>query len=228
MLLWNRASTLRGSLGVAATVGLAIMLVTGAALGVGSDDQTSGRTPPLIIPDQSGGAAPSASRSSLAKTFGVLAQPLEAADALGPALPGPRGADRLTEHGVDPADARLTRSLSGWGVWLVPGQDVVCLYASRLTRPEGGSACPYHSQGSDGFLLSVGAGADVPAGHLLVAGVVPDGVDQVRVHSAGGGTQTLDVVQNAYVAVLPEDAMSISYTDSNGPQSRLVPSCGRC
>lgn len=230
MLLWTRVKALRRPLVAVGTVSLAITLISGAALGM-IRGESQRRTPPLIMSKHravkaAGGA------SAMADRFAVLTRPVQPTDALGPALPGPSGRDALTEHGASPSQARLTRSLSGWGAWLVPGQEVVCLYASRMTGPEGGSACPYNAQGSDGFLLSVGGGSsgesEIPANHVLVAGVVPDGVDAVQVAFTSGATQQLDVLNNGYMAILPDDAATVSYSDSNGPQSRLVPSCGSC
>jgi hypothetical protein len=211
---------------------LSFAVLGGVAFGL-NKHQSRRSTPPVIMPRHSTAASSAAAGApALANVFGVLAQPRRASDSLGTAASGQDIRAGLAVHGVDPAQARLMRSVSGWGAWLVPGDGVVCLHASPMTNAAGGSACPFASQGADGFNLTISGGAGgadaIPAGSVLVAGVVPDGVRTVQVAFKNGDEQTLNVTRNAYMAVLADNAVSVSYTDANGPQVRLVASCGAC
>lgn len=218
--------------GLVVMSGALLVFAVGGGVALALTERESHRsTPPLIEPSDSDAVpAEAASAPPLASIFGVLEQPQQANDAVGATSPGHDG---LVTQGVDPSKARLMTSLSGWGAWLVPGDGVVCLYAALTTNAVGGgSACPYVAQGADGFNLTIGGGtsnaAGIPANHVLLAGVVPDGVNAVEVAFKDGGEQKLGVVRNAYLAVVPGDAVSVSYDDSNGRQSRLVASCGAC
>jgi hypothetical protein len=201
-------------LGGVVIVGVALLAAAVIAWGGEVLGASGHATPPLIASGQS------ASASALSDTFAVLGSPRTASDDLDQSVAN--SGSPMVQAGADPAQARLARTLQGWGVWLVPGADVICLYAGHTTGGGGGSACPYAKTATDGLLLTVGAGAD----ELLLAGAVPNGVQTVDVHYGDGRTEQLEVQNNAYVALVSSDAKNVTYQDANGPQERLVPSCG--
>lgn len=217
-----------GRVGVIGAV-MAGVVALGVAVAAASDAPTS-QSPPLI----SGAAAapsPSIAPSALA-SFGVLRSGQTGTDALSAASPATGGDSPIVAAGADPTQARLTTTVRNWGVWLVPGPNVLCLYSGDLGGAGGGSACPYTSHAVDGFLFTLVGGPDgapgIPANELLLTGAVPDGVTSVLLHMGDGSTRTLTTTRNGFAALVPDTAKTVTYTDANGPQERLVPSCGAC
>jgi hypothetical protein len=219
-----KSSARVGLIGAVVSTVVAIGVAVAAA-----SDAPSSQSPPLI-----NGAAPASSPTiapSALASFGVLRSGRTGTDALS-ASPATGGDSPIAAAGADLSQARLTTTVRNWGVWLVPGANVLCLYSADLSGAGGGSACPYASHAVDGFLFTLVGGPDgatgIPANELLLTGVVPDGVPSVLLHMGDGSTRTLTTTRNGFAALVPDTAKTVTYTDANGPQERLVPSCGAC
>jgi hypothetical protein len=84
----------------------------------------------------------------------------------------------------------------------------VCVFVERKGARGDGGSC------ASAALLRTGATAEVheASGEITIAGVVPDGVSSVNVELAGGGSQTVPVVDNGWAI---EDAPASMVTSSD-------------
>ncbi len=121
--------------------------------------------------------------------------------------------DENAEFGMNPDLSR--RAVGGTSsVFVIPANGYVC--AALTVGPGANLSC----QGTD-ELAAGEVGASTVAmddGGLAIYGIVPDGVDVVAV-DAGADSTEIDVVDNAYLAVVPggADLETIGYTGPAGP-----------
>lgn len=140
-------------------------------------------------------AHPSAAASSLASRFKALREPSSVK--MPAALSGilaEEGSRMREAFGPDFAQVRLLSSpgLSP-AVWLVPGDDSLCLYVI-YSSDDGGSTCQTSSDVLVGRLELVRHSPAVTS----IVGVVPDGVDTVTAAASDGTPTTVPVVYNMY------------------------------
>jgi hypothetical protein len=117
------------------------------------------------------------------------------------------------DFGMNPDLSR--RAIGGTSsVFLVPANDHIC---AALTVGVGASvSCQETEELAAG---EVGAATvTLEGGAIAVYGIVPDDVDSVAI-AAGGESTNAEVVDNAYLAVLPQGAPleTLSYRGPSGP-----------
>jgi hypothetical protein len=119
--------------------------------------------------------------------------------------------------GMNPSLSR--RAIGGLSnsVYLVPANGRVC---GALTFGERASvSCPETADLAAG---NVGATTvTLEGGAIAIYGIVPDSVDEVVVDTGDPGSGATDVVDNAFLAVVPEgtELRTVSYTGPSGPVS---------
>jgi len=161
-----------------------------------------------------------------AAAFGILRQPVVAADAIPAAMMPPNDATNdepsVGMMGANYALARKTTGLGGAGeAWVIPGDGVLCLRASasfqRTPNALGGEVCTSDKAALAGQLQALsGSPVNVP-GIMLVTGLVPDGVTSVSATLADGQTQTVAVHNNVYMLeVAGPVSPTISFSDASG------------
>jgi hypothetical protein len=121
--------------------------------------------------------------------------------------------DENADFGMNPDLSR--RAIGGTSsVFVIPANGYVC--ATLTVGPGADVSCQRTDKLAAG---EVGASTvTLDNGGLAIYGIVPDGVDVVAV-DAGTDSTEIDVVDNAYLAVLPggADLETVSYTGPAGP-----------
>jgi hypothetical protein len=154
-----------------------------------------------------------------ANTFAVLARPTGAGDAV-PSVEtqGLTSGSFTSYFGANLLLARRASGFANGGAWVVPGNSAVCLiadpaYANGVTDASlaGAAACASDSRAASGG-LEFTAGSIRDAGVQTIAGLVPNGVDAVTVHLAGGSVISETVHDNVYMGTVVGDVSSVTYT----------------
>jgi hypothetical protein len=141
--------------------------------------------------------------------------------ALAPAEAVPAGlAKGLPTSTVSKAHLLQTQVSRG-RAWLAPSAaGGVCLIIEM-----GAASCQddpaQAAQGTVEAVGGAGGGPDFKDGEVLIYGVVPDGVDTVRLTLKSGVSQTLAVAGNAFSADVMGPTEDVEYTDATGTAHRL-------
>lgn len=117
--------------------------------------------------------------------------------------------------GANPSLARRT----GPSVWIVPGDDHVCI--ANVSSDDGGLGvgCASPEDVERGLL----APSDVDAnGNGVVNGVLPDGVGEVTLVNHDGSTRAVPVERNTYRAAIDADLKELRFTTPEGGR-RVLP-----
>jgi hypothetical protein len=186
------------------------------AVGAGGEDATPPPGPDLTttVP-----VAEHASAPALA-AFGILRRDFAGSDA----LPASSGRDlqstaAVTRFGMNAALARRAETDAG-AVWVIPGNGNTCLVTNvapvatgGTDVSQGGASCASDDDAAAGTLvMSTTLDAAKPP-HELIAGLVPDGVDQAVVQRSDGSRQTLAVHDNVYTAEFDDtSADTVTFT----------------
>ena len=140
--------------------------------------------------------------------FGILRRPRVPSDAY------PRSLLHLYGEIYPQAgsNAGLSRRAQGLGspAWIIAANDnILCLIAV------GGGDCSPLQPAERGLLATFNGGRKAHGG-VRMAGVVPDGVSTVTIHSNNGSTVTVRVHDNVYVAFVPGGFESLWFRKRNG------------
>lgn len=183
-------------------IGLAaVVVVTGSA-----DDRE--KPPPVAaVPAAAATGDPS-------RYFSVLRRDRGASDLM-PAAARAQLAGPLESQGTDLDTARAVRtSPAAPAAWVVGGPGDICL---ATPTPEGfGINCATTAQAVDGGLSGQLVKSDRPGSEQIVVGLLPDGVDEVRVVPAEGRARTERVRENVLI-VSARVGDRVSYSDERGP-----------
>lgn len=143
------------------------------------------------------------------------------------AVPASARPQALTQRGglfgINMDYARVARqTATGADAYVVPGNGVICLFGNEV-----GGACAPTAAAVSTPALTVGiCGAHIPAGRLIAAGVVPDGLEDVVVHLRDGTTAKGDVQGNVYTGYAPLSAAtlptSVTWTGRDGVNRSLA------
>jgi hypothetical protein len=193
---WKRLTPLAGIIALA-------LVAAGVAVAVGAigDDTTPPPGPDVAT------TTPVAEHVSAQQqaAFGILRRDFAGSDA----LPASAGRDlentaAVKRFGMNVALARRAETDAG-AVWVIAGNGNTCLVTNVSPIPaggtdvsQGGATCASDEQAAAGTLvMSTTLDAAKPP-HELIAGLVPDGVDQAVVQLSDGDRQTLVVHDNVY------------------------------
>jgi hypothetical protein len=92
-------------------------------------------------------------------------------------------------------------------VWVTPGNGVLCLMAAPAqSNTPVGASCSTDTAADDGNMFLIAGQIGQPT---LVAGMAPDGTHSVVITRQAGGTETLPVVNNVYVAAFSGAVSSV-------------------
>jgi hypothetical protein len=150
-----------------------------------------------IAPDQSAGLA-------------ILRRPRDASDVMPAAMVAGLTVSPADANGPNPALSRRAQGLTDGAAWVVPGDGMICLVT------DGGGTCQPDASVADGKWPVMTGGSSKAPGMTAVAGLVPDGVDQVVLTLGDGSTQTIAVHENVYLATVHGGLRSVSYTGPDG------------
>lgn len=188
-------STSRRRITVAAACAAATAAATIAfVVGAGSDPHAKGVTGPT---DHGGFAV-----------FDLPAAPHSAET-----LPVPPGAPRVTRDNAH----RL--SIDGHDVWVTSGGDNACVILSTGPHNPGAFAltCGARTDAmANGIFVISRAGPGAPGARWRLAGLIPDGVGQVRLTLDGGATKLLQPVDNVVVAEIDETPVLARFNGADG------------
>ncbi len=132
-------------------------------------------------------------------------------------MPCPRaGATSWRTRGHWGANPGLSRRTAP-GVWLVPGNDYVCL-ASTNGDGDLGFSCATPEDVERGLL----APSDVDAnGNGVLTGALPDGVAEVTLVNKDGASRTVPVDRNTYRAAIDGNLKEVRFTGADGGEHVL-------
>jgi hypothetical protein len=140
------------------------------------------------------------------------------------------GLKEYNPAGIEPSESRLAHSTApGWRVWGIPASDGICVGGLPPTMSGGqygpGTVCGDARTLTVGVAETAGAGPRgnefYKPGETTVFGLVPDGVKEVVVDLADGGSDHLQVEDNAFHASELKQIKSIWYTGADGSAVRL-------
>lgn len=182
----------------------------------------------LIIGVTSGGAATprlsspateqsSGAQGSLHASYGILARPALATDALPAEAQGAISDGATAHYGLNRRDTRLLRSSlpdspTVHGVYLVPGEAGACV----VVMSSGGSSsgCSDTTNFTTGETPPIGLIAD-GKGEWDVIAIVPDGVTRVTALDSAASTR-LEVGSNVASAHFAQPPRSVSWVSADG------------
>jgi len=122
--------------------------------------------------------------------------------------------DAEARFGMNPGLARRAIASPASSLYLVPANGHVC---AALTVGDGATvSCPETADLAAG--RSSAATVTLDGGAIAIYGLVPDGVDTVTVNTSHEGLEVAQVVDNAYLAVVPDgtELSSVSYSGPSG------------
>jgi hypothetical protein len=180
--------------------------------GAGAAIATLGRPSPGPVPPKPGAPLTVNPEPAQLAAFAIVRRPQTAADEIPPEVP-------VALSGASGANLGLARRAEGGGggeAWVIPGKGSMCLLSSWPARGAGGAACLPDAPAFTGE-LAVAAGSARAPGTVFLAGLVPDGADQVTVHLAGGAAVTVAARENVYLAALTGSPESVTFQGPHGP-----------
>jgi hypothetical protein len=158
---------------------------------------------------------------TVASSFSVLTGSVTAADAL-PAsfIATHQNSPLVGELGVNLNLAHLARGVTVGAAWVVPGVTGVCLVVSRYGNGEiTGTGCSGDASVIAGEMRFTSGTPDGVGGEFI-AGLVPDGVDNVSLKFADGSSRTLAVHDNVYTTDVTKGSPSaVSFSGPGGTES---------
>lgn len=192
----------------------AILLVGAlvAALAISAIAQAGGDVAPA--PDGEGAAQVTAVEPAAADAVAALEDPRTASDEMPADIEAQ--IDEHADFGMNPALAR--RAVGGTSsVFLVPADGHVC---AAVTHGDHATAmCPETDDIASG--RSAPGTMSLAGQDIGVYGIVPDGVGSVTLRYGDGESRSVEVSNNAYLAVLPAGTPvgKVSYDGPSGPVS---------
>jgi hypothetical protein len=176
-----------------------------------------------------------------AADLGILRRPRVASDALLPWDAFSMAHTPMAANGVNPSLSRRAEGFPSGAAWVIPGNGTICLIAdnpqglamaskqlapgsttparvARIPGADGATGCTTDSSAAKGWSAGTSGTRESP-GMTFTAGIVPDGVSAVTIHLAGGGSVSLPVHENVYMAEVHGWPSSVSLTGSAGPVS---------
>lgn len=173
--------------------------------------------------------------------LGILRRPRVASDALLPWDAFSATHTPMAANGVNPSLSRRAEGFASGAAWVIPGNGTICLIAdnaqglamaseqlapgattpaavARIPGADGATGCTTDSTAAKGWSAGAGGTRESP-GMTFTAGIVPDGVAAVTVSLAGGGSLSLLVHENVYMAEIHGWPSSVSFT---GPAGRVT------
>jgi hypothetical protein len=161
-------------------------------------------------------------------SFSVLRGSVTAADAL-PAsyIATHQNSPLVGEFGANLKLAHLARGVTEGTAWVVPTDSGVCLVASHYGNGEiAGAACAANSAVIAGEMLFTSGTPDGVGGEFI-AGLVPDGVDNVSLQFADGSSETLAVHDNVYTTDVTKGSPSaVTFSGPGGTKTLKVETGG--
>ena len=184
---------------------LALAVTGGASLAAGPDPEPaeqgrSAEQQPVqaVEPDQ-------------AAAYGVLRRSAGAQDRLRDQAVGFVNQMLTRDNGAAPGLVRRAQvTASNTAVYVIPARGHLCLYTTTVSTDEGNAGCNRTEEALKGHLMNV----DWPApGITRIAGLVVDGVAEVRLRARSGVVQRVTPVQNTYVFETGADPAQIEWGD---------------
>jgi len=162
--------------------------------------------------------------AQLALRFDVLDRSRAAQDVMPPAVAGAIGPGAVGRFGANPDLSRKGAARGNAAVFVVPGRDAVCL-AIKDGPDGGGAGCAAAADADGGNLLTSVSEqpADGPL-HVVVAGLVPDGVATVTLTTRDGDSHQAAVNGNTFLFELSSQVPdAVSWDGPDGPHHQTVP-----
>jgi hypothetical protein len=192
-----------------------------AAVAVSGDGDRSVTGTQVAPPTTSEAPAPSAVSANLQAAFSVFRRPAAPADA-----PDADLARRFRTIGANPDLARLlvASDTPQHRFYAVPGRaDTLCLVDGTAS----GGCLPVEVAIERGTVGSDECAVDAPAGRILVYGLVPDGVDEVRLIAPDGSVSLASVPSNVWKTTVARSpaaarASKVGWTTRSGQEARYA------
>ncbi len=169
----------------------------------------------------------------------ILGRPRVASDALLPWDAFIATHSPIAANGVNPSLSRRAEGFASGAAWVIPGNGTICLITdnaqglamafkqlapgsrtsasvARIPGADGVTGCTTHSSAAKGWSAGISGTHESP-GMIFTAGMVPDGVAAVTVSLAAGGSLSLPVHENVYMAEVHGWPSSVSFTGPAGP-----------
>lgn len=201
---WLAGSCVIASLTVGTVAGVSGAGAEGTARATGSEVEAAHAEPvPAVEPEQ-------------AESIEALRRDRTSDDALplqwrGALTQGDAADERW---GANPHLSRRTAP----GVWIVPGDDYVCVANSSPGEGALGFGCAANDDVKRGLL----APSDVDQnGNGVLTGVLPDGVETVTLADRDGSERTVSVKHNTYRAAIGPDLKEVRFTGPDGTRHVL-------
>lgn len=166
----------------------------------------------------------SATPADLKASFSVLAKP---ADGLPAGIAAQLGQGTVLTQTFAPNPSlarrvRVTSLPSEQSLWVIPGRDSVCLYVPDTEG--GGLSCQASDDAARGALVVT---LFPPSGPATVAGLAPDGVDEVTLFEDNGGAVAGLVHDNVYAATADRPAaLTVGSSTIPVPRTPAPPATG--
>lgn len=235
--VWSRIGRHRPPARLLVVIGL--LCVSGAVGGLALAGTFSGQ---IISPQQwvEGHRVKPASAITAAQAaaLGILRRPRTATDALLPADAFSAAHSPMAANGVNPALSRQAAGIPSGSAWVLPGNGKICLIAEnaqglamtakemspgsttlqpvgRIPGANGATGCTDDATAATGWSAGASESGDAP-GLVYTAGLVPDGVHQVTIHTASGAI-SVPVHENVYVAEVIGWPSTVSFKGPAGP-----------
>jgi hypothetical protein len=188
---------------------LGAMILGGAgaavALDIGDDSRLGAPIPATTTP------TPAAVSAELKDHFGIFRSAPTPDDAL--ALGRPAG-PAVAEHGVALALAQRLATPGTTRAWAVPAGTGLCLLVWEAGAAGPGGGC---GTGPEVFSEGTTSSREAVDGTVETFGLVPDGVQTVRLRFEGGDDTSVQVTENAYYARTSRPAIALTFTGPDGP-----------
>lgn len=194
-------------------IGARRILVLAAALAVtGGVSLAAGPDPEPPDTGRSGGQQPvQAVDADQAANYAVLRRPTTAQDRLRDQAAEFVEVMLTSENGAAAGLARRAQVTAGSAaVYVIPGRGYVCAYATTLGTDEGNAGCNRTEEALRGNVMVV----EWPRpGVTRVAGLVIDGVSEVRLRDRSGGVESVTPVDNTYVFETAGEPVRVEWGD---------------
>lgn len=206
-----------------AVTAASIAAIVGAGAAISQDQPPPAATPappPTPAGDVQGPQSTSrpitqAVEPGAARVFGVLRRAQGPGDAVPAEAARVIGEGDAAFFGANPRLARFAQRTASASLYLVPANGHVCLVS--VTAAGSGMTCSSVDQAAAGYLIQT---ERVGAEGVRVQGVMPDGVEKVKVT---GNRDSEGVVQgNAYSVDFSENPGDLTWTGTNGAPHRLA------
>jgi len=124
---------------------------------------------------------------------------------------------------LDPGLIRIAASDASHRVIVVAGGTYVCVFNDEYQRGAGGGGCALQKTATTDAQPMIGYSHAGPGG-FRVTGLVPDGIDAVRLTSAKGSTTSVPVENNVFTTVVPAGKINVAWGEGDAHSVDLEPS----